>query len=50
MSETTTPTLPFEAAYERLVAEQAEAFEALDARCEALTLDERELGRFERLS
>jgi quinol monooxygenase YgiN len=35
------------AAWEAFRAERAREFEALDARCEALTESEREIGRFE---
>jgi len=36
-----------ESAWRRFREERAREFEALDARCEELTLDEREIGRFE---
>lgn len=36
-----------EAAWRRFREERAGEFEALDARCERLTLEERELGRFD---
>jgi heme-degrading monooxygenase HmoA len=36
-------------AYERFRAEHSGEYEAIDAQCEALTEQEKELGRFERL-